>query len=153
MAPRKNQGADRVAEDFIKELEETASEVKQILKELRNSDVDFVKLKTELKFLVENFRDLSKIIRDGNGHPSLLTRVALLEQALIPLSESNKRQLELDSKIAYLLSWIETIQKNQKTSESIKIAEKNRRWGLMTAVITSIIALITAVGTTIIGLI
>ena len=53
-----------------------------LLEELRESKTDFAAIRTELDFLSENVKSISKILREGNGDLSVLTKLALLNQKI-----------------------------------------------------------------------
>ena len=69
-------GGGSVIDDLTKDIETTADLVQQSL-------IDFATIKTELKFLVETVKDL----RTGDGGGPIITRIALLEQALAEVRE------------------------------------------------------------------
>ena len=65
------------------EKKEPASSLTQtLLNELKESQTEFIAIRFELDFLSENVKSLSKILRDGNGDSSVLTRIALLNQKI-----------------------------------------------------------------------
>lgn len=80
-------GDAHTVEEFIKDLEATSDQVQKLLDEVRESEVDFAAIKTELRILCERVKELSAIIRDGEGGISLLTRLALLEQKFTQLEK------------------------------------------------------------------
>ncbi len=55
---------------------------------------DLVSLRVEMAGLNSTLGQLTKIVRDGNGHPggALVTRVALLERAIESLHAESSRQ-------------------------------------------------------------
>lgn len=62
-------------------LDSTAKMTQALLSDLRESELDFSAMKTELNILKENVKGLAELIRDG-GTSSLLTKVALIEQSI-----------------------------------------------------------------------
>lgn len=63
-------------------LDSTSKLTQLLLGEIRESEGEFAVVKTELGILRDNFKELSAIIREGNGAASIITRVALIEQKL-----------------------------------------------------------------------
>jgi len=90
--------------EFIKDLENTANQVQQLLTEIRDSKVDFATVRTELKFVVDNVKQLSHIVRDGDGSGSVLTRLALIEQSLLEIREEVKDYISKDTESGVALS-------------------------------------------------
>lgn len=62
--------------------ERLAAGLNTLLAEFKATEIDFAVVKNELDNLRENVKSLSRLIRDGNGDVSLLTKIALLEQKL-----------------------------------------------------------------------
>ena len=65
--PKENKQADAeriIIAEFIKDLENTANQVQQLLIEIRDSKVDFATVRTELKFVVENVKQLCKFVHE-----------------------------------------------------------------------------------------
>ena len=60
-------------------LDGTTKMVQSLLSDLKDSEIDFASMKTELNILKDNVKGLSEVIRDG-GTGSILTRCALIEQ-------------------------------------------------------------------------
>lgn len=123
---------DPLIDVIIKDLESTSSRVNELIKEIQEADVNFVEVKTELRILIENFKELSAVIRDGDGKFSLLTRVALVEQGLKDLEK-----------------WIDDYEEDTTLKES---TAENGKWQMRAAILTGILALITSVVTLIIDL-
>ena len=61
--------------------------LQNLLKELKTSQADSAKIKSELNSLHENVKGLSKVIRDGNGDMSILTKLALLDQKITTIEK------------------------------------------------------------------
>lgn len=123
----------KINDEFLRDLEEVSDQVSSLLREVRNSEVDFAGIKTELRVICDSVKELSTIIRGGEKGISLLTRVALLEQQLEQLEkhDDNKRQ-------------------QQNSLVGIEVAEKAGKWQMRVAIATGILALLASVGTTLI---
>lgn len=111
-------------EEFIKELEATSEQVKNLLVEIRESEIDFAQFKTELRILCENVKNLSAVLYSGDGS-SLVTKVALIEQKMALLEKD--LQKEIDS------------------NEEAKVADKTGKWQLRAAMATGILGLLATV--------
>ncbi len=133
LGPTKNNDPPKI-EEFIRDLEATADLVQKVLSDLRENEIDFVAIKTELRILCENVKEISSIIRDGDGGVSLVTKVALLEQRI--------KELEKDSTSK------ETDYRAQQISlAEIEVADKKGKWEMRTAVAVGIIGLLTTIAT------
>ena len=85
--PRISNGDAQIIEEFIKDLEATSEQVQKLLDTVRSSELDFAAIKTELRILCENVKDISYLLRDGDGGVSLITKIALLEQKVKELEK------------------------------------------------------------------
>ena len=74
--------ADIMFQKLSESLESTSKLTQLLLSEIRESEGEFAVVKTELSILRDNFKELSSIIREGNGAVSVITRIALIEQKL-----------------------------------------------------------------------
>lgn len=137
MVTAKNSNNDRIIEDFVQSLEATTELVQSLLQDIREGEVDFATIKTELRILVENVKELSTSIRKNDiGIANLKTKVALLEKSV--------NELE---------SWIkDKKQKEEQDAVALKIADKTGKWQTIAAISTGVLALITASATLIINL-
>jgi predicted RNA-binding protein with EMAP domain len=136
--------------EFIKELEATAEQVQQLLDDIHNSKIDFAEIKTELRFLVENVKELSKIIRDGNGAGSILTRLALLEISVGEIKHYVEKDAQSDIEIVTRVALIEQRldalivrgSESAKKKETEDTTDKAGRWKLYATVATGVFTLI-----------
>ncbi len=135
----KNNSDALLVEELIKDLEGNAAQIQQILKEIRDSELSINTVKIELKYLMENFKELSGIIRDGGGQSSVLTRMILVEKAIeeikIFIAEQEKKKDE-----------------TKKEEASVLAAEKTGKWQVYAALATGLIGLFTAAATLLINL-
>src|SRR4030067_2161703 len=87
---KKTTSAEQVIiDEFIKDLETTADQVQQLLTEIRDSKIDLATIKAEFRFVVDHFKLLSSIVKDGESS-SVLTRLAVIEAGLLDLKEEIK---------------------------------------------------------------
>lgn len=124
--------------EFIKNLEATADQVKNLLNEVRESEIDFAAVKNELRHLCEQVKELHATM-SGQGGISLVTRIILLETKL--------QQYEKD-----LDKLIENKQEIEKAEINLKTVEKTGKWQTIVALVTGSLALVTVIITSIIEL-
>lgn len=125
MTVSKNQN-DKVAVEFISTLDSTTKLVQRLLEDIREGEVNFATLKTELSSLMTKVKELSVLVRDSEGEVSELTiRIALLERAVEELEEWVKHQRDKDK-------------------NSI-VADKQGKWQVITAAITGGLALLASI--------
>lgn len=136
---RASNAGERAIEEFIKDLEATSEQVQKLLETVRNSELDFTAIKTELRILCENVKDISSILRDGDGKLSLITRVMLLEQKIGNIERDIERK-DSHSKTA------------QQSLAEIVVADKTGKWQMRTALATGIIGLLASVITLIVNM-
>ncbi len=137
MVTSRNSNNDRVVQDFIQSLEATTDLVQRLLEDIREGEVDFASIKTELRILVENVKELSTSIKESDVDISdLRTKIAVLEKSVFELE-----------------SWMKfKKQKEDQDSISLRVADKAGRWQIIAAVSAGVLALITASATLIINL-
>lgn len=133
----KNNNNERVSEEFIRNLEATTELVQQLIRDIREGEIDFATIKTELRILVENVKALSSLIRESeDGIAGLKTQVALLEKTVSELEE-----------------WVKSKKhKEHEESTALKVADKNGKWQTLTAITAGALAFVTAVVTLIVNL-
>ena len=108
--------AEKLVEEFSEDL---AMILETFIEETQDAKVVIARIETEVGRLKEDITSLSKTIRDGNGQPPLITRIAVLEE-----------------KIAEVKGKIETVE--AETAE-----EKKLRWEFLLAAVPGILALLT----------
>lgn len=138
--PRMSSGDAQMIEQFIRDLEATSEQVQKLLDTVRASELDFATIKAELRILCANVKDISALLRDGEGGISLVTRVILLEQKVKEL----EKDIEKDSD-----KKAENERVTQKSLTDIVLADKNGKWQMRIALATGIIGLLTSVIATI----
>jgi|TARA_R110001583_G_scaffold142742_1_gene294900 chromosome segregation ATPase len=108
--------AEKLVEEFSEDL---AMILETFIEETQDAKVVIARIETEVGRLKEDITSLNKTIRDGNGQPPLITRIAVLEE-----------------KIAEVKGKIETVE--AETAE-----EKKLRWEFLLAAVPGILALLT----------
>ena len=78
-----------IIDEFIKDLEATANQVQELLTEIRDSKIDLATIKTEFKFVAENVKQLSALIKDCESG-SIMTRLAVVEVSLAEIKKELK---------------------------------------------------------------
>ncbi len=138
-------------EELIKDIENTAEQVHELLTELNESKIELAVLKTELKTIVESVKDLSQIIRSGSNDSICITsRVALVEQAIKEIKEQLiievKEYKDVSIKAALLEQRVNSILKmfeNYNTKQQSKdLTITNGKWQLYVATLSGMLALI-----------
>jgi len=108
--------AERLVEEFSEDL---AYILQTFIDETQDAKVVISRIETEIIRLKEDINGLNKLIRDGNGQPPLITRIAVLEE-----------------KIAEIKEKIESVESEGKE-------ERRMRWEFLLAAIPGILALLT----------
>jgi sugar-specific transcriptional regulator TrmB len=153
-----NRTSNKEIDEFSKDLDLLASQVQILLDELRKSQTNFVETKVQIVFLIDNVKNLSNIIKDGNGH-SLMTRMAVVEENIKIIKEYISR----DSNAGIILEK-EVIVQNQRISQlelkplkedkvesknkskEIVVTEKWKTWAALgSGIITIIMTIITII--------
>lgn len=141
---RMNNGDAQLIEKFIKDLDATSDQIQKLLDTVRLSELDFAAIKTELRILCENVKDLSRILRGGDGSVSIVTQVALLEQRIKELEEDVKDledsgQEDNGTRVS------------QKSITDIVLADNQGKWQVKAALATGIIGLLAQVASLVFG--
>ena len=108
------------AEKLVEEFSEDLSVILQtFIEETQDAKVVIARIETEMNRLKEDIGGLNKIIRDGNGRPPLITRIAVLEE-----------------RIGEIKAHIESI-------ENETVVSKRLRWEFLLASVPGLLALLT----------
>ncbi len=108
--------AEKLVEEFSEDL---AIILETFIEETQEAKVVIARIESEMGRLKDDITSLNKTIRDGNGQPPLITRIAVIEE-----------------KIAEIKSKIENMA--EETAE-----EKKLRWEFVIAAVPGILALLT----------
>lgn len=90
---------DHLVDDLASSLKSTTELVQSLLGEIRDNATAMAILREKLETLRENVSILTKIIRDGNGSKSLITRMALVERYIEDFDEFLEEFKEEQEKI------------------------------------------------------
>lgn len=74
-------------ESLIESIRTTTSLIQSLNKELKDNEINLATLKARLDGIDEGVRGLTKLVRDGNGANSIMTRLALIEGDIKELSD------------------------------------------------------------------
>lgn len=116
MTLTKKTEAERLVEEFSEDL---AYILQTFIDETQDAKVVISRIETEIIRLKEDINGLNKLIRDGNGQPPMITRIAVLEE-----------------KIAEIKEKIESVESEGKE-------ERRMRWEFLLAAVPGILALLT----------
>ena len=108
--------AEKLVEEFSEDL---AIILETFIEETQDAKVIIARIETEMGRLKDDITSLNKTIRDGNGQPPLITRIAVVEE-----------------KIAEIKAEI-----NRMETESAE--ERKMRWEFLIAAVPGILALLT----------
>lgn len=146
-----------IIDEFIKDLEATANQVQQLLTEIRDSKIDLATIKAEFKFVVDNVKQLSTLIRDGeNG--SIMTRLAVVEVGLADIKEELKEYISkdteggtclstkvalLEQKLLDVSACLEEMKKKEESkSPKTELANTTGKWQLYVAIAGGVFTLL-----------
>jgi len=151
-------------ESLGQNLELITDLAQSLISELKSFSSNHENLKSQFESVASDVEKLSSIIRDGNGKPSLLTTIALVEKDLINLKKEldrlekntdeslDKIQRELDlyrnikTSVDEISKWKEELNKdsaeNIKGKWQLKVAMLGGGLGVVTAVINIILQLL-----------
>ena len=132
-------------------LSTTTELIQSLSSEIRGTSVELATIKADLINVTEDVRSLNKILKEGNGTAPVLTRVALLETLTKRLE---KAVTDVDASLSSIKESLATLtQKVTEIADSKKLAleDKKSRRNVMIAIITSIVALASAILAAIFG--
>ena len=108
--------AEKLVEEFSEDL---AIILETFIEETQEAKVVIARIESEMGRLKDDITSLNKTIRDGNGQPPLITRIAVIEEKIV----------EIKSKMDSMA---------EETAE-----EKKLRWEFVLAAVPGILALLT----------
>ena len=133
MTSSKNASESKISQQFIVTLEHITELVQQLLEDIREGEINFATLKTELSLLIEKVKELSSMVRESEGDLSdLTTRVILIERAV--------------AEIKILLD------KSENKYKEANAADKAGKWQVIGAVTTGGLALVASIITLLMNL-
>ena len=81
-----NEKTNPYYEGLIESIKTTTSLIQSLNKDLKDNEISLATLKTRLDGVDDGLRNLTKLVRDGNGSNSIITRLALLEDDVSDLT-------------------------------------------------------------------
>lgn len=93
--------ADKLVEEFSEDL---ALILQTFIEETQDAKVVIARIETEMGRLKEDITGLNKTIRDGNGQPPLITRIAVLEERIGEI-KAHIDSIEAESAESRRLRW------------------------------------------------
>lgn len=93
--------AERLVEEFSEDL---ALILQTFIEETQDAKVVIARIESEIGRLKEDITGLNKTIRDGNGQPPLITRIAVLEEKITEI-KGHINQMESESAESKRLRW------------------------------------------------
>lgn len=169
--PSSIKNSDIMLEQLAEGLESNTKLAQGLLRELKESERDFAAVRTELNILSDNVKSLSRLVRDGNGEMSLLTRIAVIDQKvqdiqkwvdnhpkehtllIAKIDDLNSRFTRLETMVVRLSDTadqeqrakMDSITRDAEFSHYSKITEKDTKANKQKALITVVVALILGV--------
>ena len=139
-------------------LSTTAELVQSLSTETRDNTISLATVRTELTTVTTDVKDLSRILKEGNGTRPVLTRVALLEHDIASLHEEvedlgdgmdkvNANLSEIKDKLNILYEKYNTSLEKQK----LTVEDTKSKRQVLIAIITSVLALIAAIAGALLG--
>lgn len=119
---------DKVAiQDFTKTLELTTELVQQLISDIREGEINFSALSTELKGLVDSVRENAEFVRGNEVEINdLKLKIALLERSV--------RDLE---------KWVDSKKQSENQSiTSLAVADRSGRWQFFAILTTGFLTLV-----------
>jgi methyl-accepting chemotaxis protein len=128
-------------------LSTTTELIQNLSTELKDNTIELATIKADLTNVTEDVKSLSRILKEGNGTAPVLSRIAILETKAQKIEELNFSISELKNSTTLLTQAINEIKNNSQLQAEDK---KSRRQALV-AIITSFVALISAILVALLG--
>lgn len=104
-----------------KALQATSILLNSLIDDVRDNTKETSSLRAELKSLAEIVRILSRMVRDGNGGHSIITRLAVVEDTIDKIQKAKERE--------------------DKSEEANARVSSSRRWDVISAILVALISL------------
>lgn len=139
-------------------LATTAELVQNLSTETRDNTISLATVRSELANVIDDVKDLSRILKEGNGSRPVLTRIALLEHDISQFHdeiESINNNVSLASKsLSDIKDKLNILYQKYNTSlekEKLSIEDTKSKRQVIIAIVTSVLALIAAVAGALLG--
>ena len=93
--------AEKLVEEFSEDL---AIILETFIEETQDAKVVIARIETEMGRLKDDITSLNKTIRDGNGQPPLITRIAVVEEKIAEI-KSKIEQMETETAEERKMRW------------------------------------------------
>lgn len=136
-------------EQFNQGLQATASLVQSLIGEVRDNSVALAAFSAELKNIRENVNHLTKILKDGNGQESVMTRLSLVEKAVEELDEDRIEDRDdfikkMDDMADELSNLKKTLEEQRKENSQERVAIRGQKFQFWGTIIVAVLALAAA---------
>lgn len=133
-------------------LSTTAELVQNLSTETRDNTISLATVRAELSTVIGDVKDLSRILKEGNGSKPVLTRIALLEHDISQfhneIESLDKSINAVSNNLSEVKDKLTVLQEKYKTAiekEKLDIEDNKSKRQVIIAVVTSILALIAAI--------
>lgn len=124
-------------EGLIESIKVTSVLIQALTKDLKNNEVSQATLKARVDAVDEGLRSLMRLVRDGNGSNSIMTRLALIEEDVEGLGD---RDAEFRK---YVYAKVEEWEgHNRKVSTNKRLAYNRERVLTVLKILPGVIALV-----------
>ena len=131
-------------------LATTTELIQSLSAEIRDNSVELATIKADLTNVTSDAKSLSKVLTEGNGTAPVLSRISVLETTIKNVEDSRnateKGLTSLKIVVASLDQKVTQLGNNKK----IEAEEKSRRQAII-AIVTGVIALISAIAVAILA--
>jgi chromosome segregation ATPase len=133
-------------------LSTTAELVQSLSTETRDNTISLATVRIELATVTSDVKDLSRILKEGNGTRPVLTRVALLEHDIASLhnevEDLNNGMGKVNSNLSEIKDKLNILYEKYNTSlekQKLTVEDTKSKRQVWIAIITSVLALIAAI--------
>lgn len=133
-------------------LSTTAELVQNISAETRDNTISLATVRSELSTVIGDVKDLSRILKEGNGSQPVLTRIALLEHDISQFHEEIESLSDsidtVSDNLSEMREKLNVLHDKYNTSiekEKLDVEDNKSRRQVFIAIVTSVLALIAAI--------
>lgn len=121
-------------------LQITASLIQGLLGEIRDNSIALAAFNAEVKNMRETVNLLSKILKDGNGTPSVVTKISIIEGDIQRIQNG---QRELSDKVTALTKRFDDTGREERIEEiRTNREQKSQRLQFWASIIAAVLALV-----------
>ena len=128
--------------ELLKSLNAVMFLMQNVLSDIREHSTSLAIVKTKLENITENVDELARVVINGNGKGSMMTRVALAEKELENIEEQiNEIKDDVHNSIKELKSSIESSPKKTEEEDSKQKRDKSiAKWQAIGAIFAAFVA-------------